>query len=179
MRGDSRAAAFLASLLALAAAPPQPRAVKPEPSNLDGGRFAVLAAHLLDLDGGRRVGPVMVVVAGEAIERVEVGAAAKPQDLHGAAEARATLEAGFTTVRNLGSTAEADLRLRDAIARGEVPGPRLLRRPGGRRRRPPRRSRPPRTPELRDEGWGGGEGRTVLATSNHHGGMNLSIVVYS
>ncbi len=162
MRGDSRAAAFLASLLALAAAPPQPRAVKPEPSNLDGGRFAVLAAHLLDLDGGRRVGPVMVVVAGEAIERVEVGAAgkppeglrvldlgdrtllpglidahvhlawgtapagAKPQDLPGAAEARATLEAGFTTVRNLGSTAEADLRLRDAIARGEVPGPRML-----------------------------------------------------
>ncbi len=47
-------------------------------------------------------------------------------DMPGAAEARATLLAGFTTVRNLGSTGGADLRLRDAIAQGVVPGPRMV-----------------------------------------------------
>lgn len=41
-------------------------------------------------------------------------------------DARATLVAGFTTVRNLGSTSGADLLLRDAIARGEVVGPTIL-----------------------------------------------------
>ncbi len=46
--------------------------------------------------------------------------------LAGKDEARATLEAGFTTVRNLGSTGWADLALRDAIERGQVPGPRML-----------------------------------------------------
>jgi imidazolonepropionase-like amidohydrolase len=41
-------------------------------------------------------------------------------------EARATLEAGFTTVRNLGSTGRADVLLRDAIREGRVKGPRML-----------------------------------------------------
>jgi imidazolonepropionase-like amidohydrolase len=44
----------------------------------------------------------------------------------GAAEALATLRAGFTTVRNLGSTGFADVLLREAIDAGEVPGPRML-----------------------------------------------------
>src|SRR5262245_47711524 len=44
----------------------------------------------------------------------------------GADAARATLRAGFTTVRNLGSTAGADLALRDAIAAGRVEGPRMM-----------------------------------------------------
>jgi imidazolonepropionase-like amidohydrolase len=51
------------------------------------------------------------------------GAAGK---LAGSDEARATLDAGFTTVRNLGSTGWADLALRDAIEKGQVPGPRML-----------------------------------------------------
>ena len=46
--------------------------------------------------------------------------------LPGVDAARATLEAGFTTVRNLGSTGQADFRLREAIERGEVAGPRML-----------------------------------------------------
>jgi imidazolonepropionase-like amidohydrolase len=46
--------------------------------------------------------------------------------LPGTEEAQATLEAGFTTVRNPGSTGRADLALRDAIQRGEVRGPRML-----------------------------------------------------
>lgn len=40
--------------------------------------------------------------------------------------ARATLEAGFTTIRNLGAGGRVDLRLRDEINRGEARGPRML-----------------------------------------------------
>lgn len=46
--------------------------------------------------------------------------------LHGAVHARQTLEAGFTTVRNVGAGAFTDLALRDAINRGWVAGPRIL-----------------------------------------------------
>jgi len=46
--------------------------------------------------------------------------------LHGAANAWRTLQAGFTTVRNLGASGYADVALREAIAEGDVPGPRLL-----------------------------------------------------
>lgn len=46
--------------------------------------------------------------------------------LIGAAMAKRTLEAGFTTVRNVGADGWADVALRDAIAAGEVPGPRLV-----------------------------------------------------
>ena len=43
----------------------------------------------------------------------------------GVMNARVTLEAGFTTVRNLGSGEFADVALRDAINAGMVPGPRM------------------------------------------------------
>ncbi len=46
--------------------------------------------------------------------------------LEGAANARRVLESGFTTVRDLGSRDLVDVALRDAIAGGRVPGPRLL-----------------------------------------------------
>jgi imidazolonepropionase-like amidohydrolase len=46
--------------------------------------------------------------------------------LWGARNARVTLEAGFTTVRNVGAGGYADVALRDAINEGEVPGPRML-----------------------------------------------------
>jgi imidazolonepropionase-like amidohydrolase len=42
---------------------------------------------------------------------------------HGAA--KATLKAGFTTVRNLGAAGYADVSLRDAIEEGEIQGPRM------------------------------------------------------
>lgn len=48
------------------------------------------------------------------------------QTLTGAKNARITLEAGFTTVRELGSSGYADVALRDAIDAGEIPGPRIL-----------------------------------------------------
>lgn len=44
--------------------------------------------------------------------------------LQAAANAWATLMAGFTTVQSVGNP--ADIPLRDAIARGELPGPRIL-----------------------------------------------------
>ena len=46
--------------------------------------------------------------------------------LIGARNARTTLEAGFTTVRNLAADGYADVALRDAIDEGDVPGPRML-----------------------------------------------------
>jgi imidazolonepropionase-like amidohydrolase len=46
--------------------------------------------------------------------------------LIGARNARVTLEAGFTTVRNVGAHGFADIALRDAIKAGDVPGPRIL-----------------------------------------------------
>ncbi len=48
--------------------------------------------------------------------------------LEGAANARRTLEAGFTTVRDVESEGAgyADVALRDAVAMGLVPGPRML-----------------------------------------------------
>jgi imidazolonepropionase-like amidohydrolase len=46
--------------------------------------------------------------------------------LIGARNARVTLNAGFTTVRNVGARGYADVALRDAINAGDVPGPRIL-----------------------------------------------------
>src|SRR5262250_1320927 len=46
--------------------------------------------------------------------------------LTGAKNARLTLEAGFTTVRNVGASGYADIALRDAINAGDVPGPRIV-----------------------------------------------------
>lgn len=43
-----------------------------------------------------------------------------------AGNARKTLMAGFTTVRNLGDGTGATLALRDAIAAGDLPGPRII-----------------------------------------------------
>ncbi|HEY3401424.1 MAG TPA: amidohydrolase family protein [Geothrix sp.] len=47
--------------------------------------------------------------------------------LDGVVNARKVLEAGFTTVRDVGASAGfGDVALRDAITRGDIPGPRLL-----------------------------------------------------
>ena len=45
--------------------------------------------------------------------------------LIGAKNARITLLAGFTTIRNVGASEFADIALRDAINAGDVPGPRI------------------------------------------------------
>ena len=46
--------------------------------------------------------------------------------IRGVCNARLTLEAGFTTVRNVGAREFSDIALRDAIREGIVPGPRIL-----------------------------------------------------
>jgi len=48
------------------------------------------------------------------------------QALIGAKNARLTLFAGFTTIRNVGAKEFSDVALRDAINAGDVPGPRML-----------------------------------------------------
>ena len=48
------------------------------------------------------------------------------QALVGAKNARITLMAGFTTVRNVGAHGYSDIALRDAINAGDVPGPRIV-----------------------------------------------------
>lgn len=45
--------------------------------------------------------------------------------LYGATHAKLTLEAGFTTIRNLGAGGYSDVALRDAVSAGELPGPRM------------------------------------------------------
>jgi imidazolonepropionase-like amidohydrolase len=77
-------------------------------------------AHLLSGVQGRNS------VADSMLLQV-VGMTASTRALLGAAHARETLEAGITTVRNIGhSGVDGDAALRDAIDAGWVPGPRML-----------------------------------------------------
>lgn len=55
-----------------------------------------------------------------------LGVSIPRQALYGAVNARRVLQAGFTTVRNVGAAGYADVALRDAINAGDLPGPRLL-----------------------------------------------------
>jgi imidazolonepropionase-like amidohydrolase len=55
-----------------------------------------------------------------------LGISVPREALTGAKNARITLEAGFTTVRNVGASGYSDVALRDAINAGDVPGPRML-----------------------------------------------------
>jgi len=48
------------------------------------------------------------------------------ETLIGAKNARLTLQAGFTTVRNVGAAGYSDVALRDAVNASDVPGPRML-----------------------------------------------------
>ena len=55
-----------------------------------------------------------------------LGISAPREALIGARNARLTLQAGFTTVRNVAARGYSDVALRDAINAGDVPGPRML-----------------------------------------------------
>ena len=59
-------------------------------------------------------------------ETAPVRKTAADEALRGASNARATLLAGFTTVRNLGSGGFSDVSLKDAIDKGWVAGPRII-----------------------------------------------------
>src|SRR5271156_2178661 len=56
----------------------------------------------------------------------QLGVSIPREALYGARNARVTLEAGFTTIRNVGASGFTDVALRDAINAGDVPGPRML-----------------------------------------------------
>ena len=127
-------------------------------------RFAVRAAHFVDVKAGAVRGPVWVVVSGDTVESVQSSAPAGLAvtdlgeatllpgliDTHthlgsrvgidrmarlkspaardaitGVNNVRATLEAGFTTCRDVGGGELVDISLRDAINAGEIAGPRM------------------------------------------------------
>ncbi|MBK8058642.1 MAG: amidohydrolase family protein [Gemmatimonadetes bacterium] len=46
--------------------------------------------------------------------------------IYGVVNAKKTLDAGFTTIRDVGATNYADIALRDLIVKGVVPGPRIF-----------------------------------------------------
>jgi len=77
--------------------------------------FIDLHVHL----AGRPVGE------GDWINDV-VRESAADRAIFGVRNARLTLEAGFTTVRNVGAGGFADVALRNAINAGRVPGPRMI-----------------------------------------------------
>ena len=54
-----------------------------------------------------------------------LGTSVAREALYGATHAKLTLEAGFTTVRNLGASGYSDVALRDAVNAGELQGPRM------------------------------------------------------
>src|SRR5258707_729097 len=56
----------------------------------------------------------------------ELGISIPKEALIGVKNARITLEAGFTTVRNVGASGYTDIALRDAINEGLIPGPRIM-----------------------------------------------------
>src|SRR4051794_19717416 len=55
-----------------------------------------------------------------------LGISVPRETLTGARNAKITLEAGFTTIRNVGANGYSDVALRDAVNAGDVPGPRML-----------------------------------------------------
>ncbi|HUQ32611.1 MAG TPA: amidohydrolase family protein [Pyrinomonadaceae bacterium] len=61
----------------------------------------------------------------EQIGYSSLGMSVPREALYGARNARRTLEAGFTTVRNVGAGGFSDIALRDAINDGDIPGPRI------------------------------------------------------
>jgi imidazolonepropionase-like amidohydrolase len=61
----------------------------------------------------------------EQIGYSSLGISVPREALYGARNARLTLEAGFTTVRNVGAGGYSDIALRDAIDAGDIPGPRI------------------------------------------------------
>src|SRR3982751_212089 len=110
-----RSAGVLVLALVIAGSPqrgaPQPK--EPAPS----AELVIHAQRLLDVRSGTFVDDVAVHVRGERIHAVGTRAAI----------ARLTLDAGFTTVRDVSNEGAgyADVALRDAIERGLVEGPRM------------------------------------------------------
>ena len=92
---------------------------------------APAGATMIDLPGTTLVPGLIdahthIIGKGTNFGYQELGESVPAATLWGARNARVTLEAGFTTVRNVGASGYADVALRDAINEGLVPGPRML-----------------------------------------------------
>jgi imidazolonepropionase-like amidohydrolase len=96
-----------------------------------GSRLAIPAgAHIIDL-GGKTLLPGLIDMHThltwnpQDLNYSMIALSIPRQALSGAKNARLTLNAGFTTVRNVGASAYSDIALRDAINAGDVAGPRI------------------------------------------------------
>ncbi|MDF2179359.1 amidohydrolase family protein [Aliiglaciecola sp. CAU 1673] len=96
------------------------------------GKLAIPeGAKLLDLSGQTLLPGLMdmhVHITSDAAVHGYKGLAVSlpAETITGVANAKTTLEAGFTTIRNVGASGYSDVALRDAINKGEVPGPRIF-----------------------------------------------------
>jgi imidazolonepropionase-like amidohydrolase len=146
----------LSSAAAQNAAPPSPRTIVKTGHLLDVKSGRMLSGQVIVVEGDKivSVGPAadtkisgedhVIDLAGATLlpglidahthltgDPSDVGyqglAISLPREtLTGAKNARTTLQAGFTTVRNVGARGYTDVALRDAINAGDVPGPRML-----------------------------------------------------
>jgi imidazolonepropionase-like amidohydrolase len=100
--------------------------------SVEPGRVAPEGARIVDLPGHTCLPGLIdmhVHLTGQnSPKSYEEGFRLNPADyaLRGAMYARRTLMAGFTSVRNLGDEANTSIALRNAIAAGHVPGPRIF-----------------------------------------------------
>ena len=103
---------------------------------IDGGKIvradtgAVPAANIIELPNATLL-PGLIdahthITSDPNFGYQELGISVPKEALTGAKNARVTLEAGFTTIRNVGARGYADIALRDAINEGMVPGPRII-----------------------------------------------------
>jgi len=105
-------------------------------------RTLVRTGHLLDVKTGAEPTGQTIIVTGDRITAIAPTASTpkQPGDIDpyfelsmtpakegiiGVENAKVTLEAGFTTVRNVGADDFADVALRDEINAGRVPGPHM------------------------------------------------------
>lgn len=100
-------------------APPQARTAR----RIDLGGL-VLLPGLMDLHSHMLLHPYDEATWNDQVLRESIGL----RTIRAVVAARATLEAGFTTLRDLGTEGAgyADVALRDAITQGIIPGPRLV-----------------------------------------------------
>src|SRR5215472_2686519 len=103
---------------------------------IDGGKIvradtgAVPAANIIELPNATIL-PGLIdahthITSNPSFGYEQLAISTPREALIGAHNARVTLEAGITTVRNVGAHGYSDVALRDAINARDVPGPRML-----------------------------------------------------